>query len=155
MSELLNAELQDYRIYSMSKRPDNLALWANYGSKHTGYCLEFRNQGALFAFAMEVLYGDAAEMDVENPEHRSGYWFFCKRQEWSYEEEVRLVLPRGKGSKVRIEPQWLSRIILGKDMTLAHRRRIREWAKERQPELMVVDAYFDSLSQAIQLRTPS
>lgn len=154
MSKLLNSELEGYRIYSLSKRYDNLALWAKYAGNHTGYCLEFRNEGPLFACAKEVIYGDATEMDVQNREHRSGYWFFCKRQEWSNEEEVRLVLARGKGSKVKIEPQWLTRLILGKDMIGAHRKTIREWAKERQPELMVVEAYYDGFYQAIRLRTP-
>jgi hypothetical protein len=155
MSELLNSELQGYRIYSLSKRPDNLALWAKYAGNHTGYCLEFKNEGPLFACTKEVMYGDATEMDVRNREHRSGYWFFCKRQEWSNEEEVRLVLPRGKGSRVRIEPQWLTRLILGKNIAEAHRAMIRKWAKERQPELTVVDAYYDGLHQVIRLRTAS
>jgi hypothetical protein len=154
MSELLNAELAGYRIYSMSKRPDNMALWAKYGGNHTGYCLEFTNEGPLFACAKEVIYGDATEMDVQDRQHRSGYWFFCKRQEWSNEEEVRLVLPRGKGSRVKIEPQWLTRIILGKNVVDVHRKAIREWAKERQPELAVVEAYYDGLHQALRLRTP-
>jgi hypothetical protein len=155
MSELLNSELGGYRIYSLSKRPDNLALWAKYAGNHSGYCLEFKNEGPLFAFAKEVMYGDATEMDVRNREHRSGYWFFCKRQEWSNEEEVRLVLPRGKGSRVRIAPQWLTRLILGKNMAEGHRAMIRKWAKERQPELTIVDAYYDGLHQVIRLRTVS
>ena len=155
MSELLNSELQGYRIYSLSKRPDNLALWAKYAGNHSGYCLEFRNDGPLFACAKEVVYGDATEMDLQNREHRSGYWFFCKRQEWSNEEEVRLVLQRGKGNRVKIEPQWLTRLIFGKNMTEAHRAIIRGWAIERQPELTLVDAYYDGLHQVLRLRTPS
>ena len=101
MSELLNAELEGYRIHSLSKRYDNLALWANYAADHAGYCLEFANNGPVFECAKEISYGDITQMDVTNPEHRNGYWFFCKRQEWSNEEEVRVVLPRGKGAKSR------------------------------------------------------
>jgi hypothetical protein len=152
MSELLNSELEGYRIYSLSKRYDNLGLWAKYADNHSGYCLEFKNEGPLFAYAKEVIYGEATEMDVMNPEHRSGYWFFCKRSEWSNEEEVRLVLPRGKGCKVNIDPHWLTRIILGKDMTDANRKLIRDWAKQRKPELTVTEAYYDGLHQAIRLR---
>jgi hypothetical protein len=151
MSELLNKELQGYRIYSLSKRYDNLGLWAKYSGNHSGYCLEFCNEGPVFACAKEVIYGDAMEMDVLNPEHRSAYWFFSKRTEWSNEEEVRLVLPRGKGSRVKIDPSWLTRVILGKDMTEGHRLLIREWAKQRQPELNVVHADFDQLHQALRL----
>src|ERR1700680_3757483 len=149
MSDLLNQELQGYRIYSLSKRYNNLGLWAKYAGNHSGYCLEFRNEGPLFDFAKEVIYGDAIEMDVLNPEHRSGYWFFSKRQEWSNEEEIRLVLARGKGSKVKIDPNWLIRIILGKDIADAHRQLILEWAKQRQPELNVVTAHFDHLHQML------
>src|SRR5258708_27812162 len=56
MSELLNSELEGYRIYSLSKRPDNPALWAKYAGNHTGYCLEVRNEGPFFACAKEVTY---------------------------------------------------------------------------------------------------
>jgi hypothetical protein len=90
-------------------------------------------------------------MDVTNPEHRSGYWFFCKRQEWSNEEEVRLLLPRDKGSKVIIDPRWLTRLILGMHMPDANRTLIREWAKQRKPELAVVSAYYDELYQTLTL----
>jgi hypothetical protein len=79
MSELLNVELEGYRIYSLSKRYDNLGLWAKYAADHSGYCLEFANTGLLFERAKEVTYGDSMQMDVTNPEHRNGYWFFCKR----------------------------------------------------------------------------
>lgn len=154
MSELLNSELEGYRIYSMSKRPDNPALWAKYAGNHSGYCLEFKNEGPLFACAKEVIYADATEMDVQNREHRNGYWFFCKRRDWSNEEEIRLVLPRGKGSKVQIKPEWLRRLILGKDMTEANRNVIRGWAAQRIPPLVVVNAYYDQLHQALRLSEP-
>jgi len=154
MSQLLNAELEGYHIYSLSKRWNNLSLWAKYAANHSGYCLEFRNEGPLFEHTKEVMYGDSTEMDVTNPEHRSGYWFFCKRQEWSNEEEVRLVLPRGRGRKVKINPRWLTRLILGKDMADTHRKIIRELAKQREPELTVLSAYYDQLDQVLRLSTP-
>lgn len=56
-------------------------------------------------------------MGVSNPEHTNGCWFFYKRPEWSNEEEVRLVLPRHQGSTVKITPQWLTRLILGKSVS--------------------------------------
>jgi hypothetical protein len=151
MSELLNAELEGYRVYALSKRFDNLSLWAKYAADHSGYCVEFANEGPLFEHAKEVTYGDSMQMDITNPEHRNGYWFFCKRPEWSNEEEVRLVVPRGKGSKVTIDPRWLTRLILGKNMRDAHRKLIREWAKQREPELTVVSAYYDQLHQVLRL----
>jgi hypothetical protein len=75
-----------------------------------------------------------------------------KRPEWSNEEEVRLIRTRGAGPQVKIEPQWLTRIILGKNMSQENRQQIRIWAKLRDPKLLVVSAYFDELHQEIRLK---
>src|ERR1022692_3501438 len=151
LTEILHAELKDYRIYSMSKRFDNLNLWAKYAGDHSGYCLEFVHEGSLFDTARDVMYEDSLKMDVNNPDHTNGFWFFCKRPEWSNEEEVRLVLPRGKGSKVNIDPRWLRRLILGKSVSEQNEEVIRAWARQRAPDLAVVKARYDSVEQTIKL----
>lgn len=151
LSKILNRELEGYRIYSMSKRPDNLSLWAKYASNHAGYCIEFANEGPLFEHAKDVIYGEAVEMDVTNPEHRSGYWFFCKRPEWSNEEEVRLVGSRKGADRVRFDPAWLTRVILGWRMSNDHKLQVRNWARQRKPELRVVNAVYDELTQKLTL----
>ena len=75
-----------------------------------------------------------------------------KRPEWSNEEEVRLLRARGSGPIMEIEPQWLTRIILGKNMSPDHQKQIQEWAEQRHPELVVVRAYFDELYQELRLK---
>ena len=149
LTEILHAELKDYRVYSMSKRFDNLNLWAKYAGDHSGYCLEFANQGPVFEKARDVLYEDSLQLDVNNPAHTNGFWFFCKRPEWSNEEEVRLVLPRGMGSKVKLEPRWVNRLILGKSISEQNETVIRAWARQRIPELPVVKARYDAVDQKI------
>lgn len=150
MAESLYAELDDYRIYSSSKSYNNLMLWAKYAADHSGYCLEFANEGP-FTSAFEVTYADYT-LDVTDLEQRGNpYFFFCKRQEWSNEEEVRILLLRGSNPIVRIEPSCLTRLILGKDMSDADRKLIRGWAKQREPELAVVNAYYDELDQVLKL----
>jgi len=150
LAQSFYAELEDCRIYSLSKRYDNLSLWAKYAANHSGYCLEFANKGP-FASACEVTYGEYT-LDVTDLEQRGNpYFFFCKRQEWSNEEEVRILLLRGSNPIVRIEPSCLTRLILGMHMSDAHRKLIREWAKQRKPELAVVNAYYDELHQVLRL----
>ena len=151
LAEILNRHLEGFRIYSMSKRYDNLSLWAKYASNHSGYCLEFANEGGLFEHAKEVIYGDTVQMDVMNPEHRSGYWFFCKRPEWSNEEEVRLVAVHGTACKTPINPRWLTRLILGMHMSDANQKSIHDWVRQRRPELVVVSAHYDQLDQKLTL----
>lgn len=151
LTEILHAELKDYRIYSMSKRVDNLSLWAKYAGDHSGYCLELLNEGPLFETARDVLYEDSLQMDVNNRDHTNGFWFFCKRPEWSNEEEVRLVLPRRMGSKVKLEPRWLKRLILGKSISEHNEQIIRAWSRQRMPDLPVVKARYDAVDQKLTL----
>ena len=155
--ESLDAELQDFKIYSMTKRYDMTNLWALYADAHCGYCLEFENVGELFQHAKDVNYLDSDQMEISiaDPALLNGHFFFCKTRDWSNEDEVRLVLGRNDGKKkVKIDPRWLTRIILGKEMSDEHREQIREWAKQREPELTVVDAYYDPTQRAIKLREP-
>jgi hypothetical protein len=152
LSKILNGQMERFRVYSLSKRFDNLSLWAKYAADHTGYCLEFVNEGPLFhEHVMEVVYGEYAPFDV-NDSDKSAEFLVYKRPEWSNEEEVRLLRARGSEPYVSIQPQWLTRIILGKDMAADSQKQIREWAKQREPGLLVVSAYFDELHQEIRLK---
>jgi hypothetical protein len=152
-ARLLNEHVEHYRVLSLTKRYDNLSLWAKYAADHTGYCLEFVNEGPFFAEAIDVIYGETIPMDVSNPEYPKNYFFYCKRQEWSNEEEIRLIGLPTTPAIVKIDPRWLTRIILGKDMSPDHEKQIREWAKQRQPELTIDHAYFDELDLELRLRS--
>ena len=154
--QLLDDQLKDFRVYSMTKRYDLTNLWALYAANHRGYCLEFENVGDLFQHAMDVSYLDSDQMEISITDSAllKGYFLFCKTSNWSNEEEVRLVLSRKDGrSKVKLnDPRWLTRIILGKSMADADASQIIEWAKQRQPELKVMTAYYDPLHRAIRIK---
>jgi hypothetical protein len=155
LSRILNEQMGQFRVFSMTKRYDNLSLWAKYAANHTGYCLEFLNEGPLFGeYAWEVMYEEYTRFDV-NDAQRSADFLVHKRPEWSNEEEVRLIRALGSGPLVMIQPQWLTRIILGMNMSPENRRQIRSWSEAREPKLLVVEAYFDSLVQEIRLKTDS
>ena len=57
--ELLETEFKRLternRIYSVSMAADSALMWERYGGHHTGYCLEFENEG-LFSHARQVEY---------------------------------------------------------------------------------------------------
>lgn len=151
ITDQLKAEMDAFRVYSMSKRYDNMMMWAKYADDHSGYCLEFANDGPLFQFAYDVIYENSLRMDLTNPEHRKSFWLFRKRPEWSNEEEVRLAT-RDSRPKVKIYPTWLTKVILGNNMSDANRKQIRELAKQRVPELEVADAYYDPVDHEIKLK---
>ena len=126
--ELLDAKLKGFRVYSMTKRYDMGNLWALYADGHRGYCLEFENIGPLFENAKDVNYLNREDMEIAptEPSLLQGHFLFCKTREWQCEEEVRLVLPPHEGrSKVKFQPAWLTRIILGKAMSDENKNLIR------------------------------
>jgi hypothetical protein len=142
----------------MAKRYDMGNLWALYADDHRGYCLEFQNVGPMFQQAHDVNYLDLKDMEIQitDPSLLSGHFLFCKSREWNCEDEVRLVLSRKDGrTKVKFDPAWLTRIILGKAMSEENKSKIRLWAKERSPELAVATTYYDATQRAIRLRDES
>ncbi len=116
-ARLLNVQMETIRVYSLTKRFDNLNLWAKYAADHTGYCLEFVNDGPLFGNSIEVIHGECDAFHLVDPEQRTPHFLIYKRPEWSNEEEVRLLRERGSKPTVKINPHWLTRVILGKNMT--------------------------------------
>jgi hypothetical protein len=148
MSKALNTELETLRIYSMSKRADNMALWAKYADDHKGYCLEFSNSG-LFAAAQDVSYGDIVDLDPTDPQQINVYFLFQKTLDWQTEEEVRLVAPRGTEAVVSFDPSLLRRIIVGQRMPDTKVNVIQKWANQRSPKLAIVRAEYDAFEHKL------
>jgi hypothetical protein len=86
--ESFDKQLDEFRIYSMTKYYDRMTFWAHYAANHSGYCLEFANDGPLFENVLEVNYLARECMDIliTDPGIRRGDFFFCKTLEWSHEE---------------------------------------------------------------------
>lgn len=133
----LYPQLETFHIYSLSKRPDNQHLWERYAGKHTGYCLEFLNEES-FQPAFEVRYGDIA-LDITNPEQFRPFFLFYKARLWSKEEEIRMITHRNTNAIVVFDPRLLTRLILGMKIAPTDAMRIRAWASERNPPLIVVN----------------
>jgi hypothetical protein len=77
LKEGLTKQFESQRIYSLSKRPDNVYLWKHYAAKHTGYCLEFRHEGVFYP-AKEVRYQEYFEADVAGPTQLIGSFYYYK-----------------------------------------------------------------------------
>jgi hypothetical protein len=151
LEKTVRKEFEDFRIYSLTKRFNNLSLWENYAANHSGYCLEFANDG-VFRLANDVNYEDVPEFGLLDDDQRSGWFLFYKRVDYRSEEEVRMHVPRMfSGGLVPFDPKHLTRLILGKHMPEADRALIREWAKQRTPELKIVTAFWDSDAQDIRI----
>jgi resolvase-like protein/DUF2971 family protein len=151
MSDILFDQLKDTKIYSLTKHPTNMGMWAKYADDHCGYCLEFANEGDFFGQAKEVIYTDA-ELDISKREQIGGWFFFCKGNDWSSEEEIRIHASRNNPHEAIIDPQVLTSIILGWKMPEPDRTLIRQWAKQRRPELTVKTAIWDAYEGKLNIR---
>jgi hypothetical protein len=137
-----------HRVFCMSKRWNNLAMWAKFSGNHTGYCLEFSKTGP-FTTACEVEYTDVPQtMDINDLDDR-GPFCFVKRTEFAGEEEVRIITLPSNNPVVNFDPSCLTRIIIGQAMSPTHEQEVREWAERRTPPLTVNKAYFDVLEQSM------
>jgi hypothetical protein len=144
MADEMYARTERTRIFSMSARWDNLALWAKYADNHRGYCLEFSRAEWPFDMARPVNYGDSYEWDLRRPEDTAFAWTHYKSPEWSNEEEIRVVFhPTMESPNVVIGSNALTRILLGKDMKMSDHEQIIEWAHKRNPALTVMDVQYD------------
>lgn len=145
----LHPILDAHRIFSLAKRWDNMTNWVRYASNHTGVCLEFANEGPPFSSTYEVKYDGQVLLDITEPEQLDTTFFFHKSAGWHHEEEIRIVTHRGCPPTVQFDPSLLTRLILGKDVLDTLRLKILEWARMRQPKLLVVQAAYDDYEQKL------
>lgn len=128
--------LTRFRIYSLSKRPDNLHLWTEYAAQHTGYCLEFRNHG--FGPIWEVRYRDQIAVDITDPCQLQPYFLFYKTKKWFPEEEVRMINQQVSEAYSPFDPGVLTRVILGRNIAPINEAAIHAIAGRRNLPLPVV-----------------
>ena len=85
-----------YGVFSLAKRPNNMALWAKYADDHKGYCLEFSDLSQ-FANVYEVRYAHKVPLALKLArDPGQADFLFTKSFEWSNEEEARiLAMPPG------------------------------------------------------------
>lgn len=104
-------------ITCFSINPRNLLMWSHYANNHTGICFEFEvlRDFLRLSKALTVNYGTTFPV----------YDFFTssdteiiqsvlhKYQDWSYEDEKRIIIPDGSNKWYKFEPRALTKILIG------------------------------------------
>ena len=141
-----------FAITCFSKIPDSILMWSHYGNKHTGFCVEYnfekcKNLDALVNL-LPVLYS------VERPSLPMGLFDFSnpqeiklnnvmdyipelimlllsKSNEWSYEEEWRIVSPQNQLIDGHLSDLHIpSHIYLGANISKENECIVRDVAKK-------------------------
>ncbi len=138
--------------------PHEILMWSHYADRHRGFCLKFSNElskhffvkrkpgdydkGPAILAPSEVKYNNkypVLNCIRDQPAAMAKKAIFRKARPWEYEQEWRMVEINGQGS-LRFPSQYLTGVIFGCRMSDAHKRKIREWCKDRQPAITYYQA---------------
>jgi hypothetical protein len=142
--EKLNKEVRekienDFGIYSLTTKRDNLLMWSHYANSHKGICVGF-NTKILFKHANSIL---ATITYQECLPKRSIFdadeWKFIqqllstKSRVWEYEDEYRLIKINGARKEVFIPLNGLEEIIFGCEIKTSCKEKLKEIIKNNNP----------------------
>jgi hypothetical protein len=146
-------------LFCLTQRYDSLPMWAHYAANATGLVVEFQNLEDVFpGDDTGVLYQPIA---VRYERERVGVTFdprshesifLSKYQDWSYEQEVRVVVPLADCRQVQLadKPLYLldiprmciTRVILGWKMEPPVAESVRAFARDLNSDVKVLHARF-------------
>jgi len=140
-----------YGVFSLTKRPNNMSLWAKYGDYHKGYCLEFVGLSR-FTNVLEVTYAAKVPLALTlRIETGQADFLFMKSDDWANEQEARILsLPSGIQE---FPPDALSGIILGERCDAKDVTSIRGWIDACRPGIRVKKAKFNVARQELEFLT--
>lgn len=140
-----------YGVFSLTMRPDNMALWAKYADNHKGYCLEFSDLSE-FSYVYEVIYSDKVPLGLTSKiDPSQADFLYTKSIEWSTEEEAR-ILSRSPGVHV-LPRNALRGIILGEHCDETNKMTVISWIEKCEANIEVKKARFNSAKQKLEFIT--
>jgi len=134
-------------------------MWAHYAANATGFAVEFAgledeftgDATGVLRQLREVTYAQEIEGVTFNPKSHESL-FFSKYMDWSYEQEVRVVLPladchqhihdQGILYLYNLQPKYIRRVILGWNINRTSADAVQDAVSEVCPNVEVVQAQF-------------
>ena len=145
-------------LLCLTRRSDSLPMWAHYAQNAAGLVVEFRDHldkifcgdaTGILCRPTSVRY-ERARLGVTFDPQTQDSLFFAKFQDWSYEQEVRVVLPLAECRQQKIgdhqlhlfdvNPKCVARVILGWRMGSISIDRVIALVKSINPDVEVVQA---------------
>lgn len=132
----------------LSGTPTSTLLWSHYAAGHTGVAIEME-MGSLTSSFHKVRYSDdltpISPLSLVNPivAWRNELFdniFLRKSECWSYEEEYRILKQTNASFAGKMNPGFVTRLILGCAMNDATKQQWFAWIKEKAPSITVANA---------------
>ena len=137
--DAVNSYLDEIGVFSMSERNDHILMWSHYSKNHTGFCLEFKatSDTSFFGRALKVEYAeDYPEVNFfrSSRDEQMKTVLLTKAKLWEYEQEW-LIIDYETGSGVyTFQPDLLTGVIIGCQMSDKKKEKIHSWVKNREPQ---------------------
>ncbi len=146
-------EIDNVGILCLTENWNNARMWECYADDSRGVCLEFLawdDAGLTFFFgfnSFNITYSDSREYNLlGDPWEQAKTIVLTKSPEWSYENEWRILIRNRLGrctvGDVMFPPEFLTRVIFGKNADEATKVAAKKWirAGRCRPELYQVQS---------------
>jgi hypothetical protein len=146
-------------LFCLSKRFDSLPMWAHYAANAMGLVVEFCNLDQVFQGDETGILRKVTPVKYQremcgvtfDPQSHEAL-FFAKYQDWSYEQELRVVLPLSEcqthfvgGRQLflyNIPSTCIARIILGWHMSSEAKATVQRYVSELNASVEIAHAQF-------------
>ncbi|TSK07302.1 MAG: DUF2971 domain-containing protein [Geobacter sp.] len=137
--------LQSVGMLCFSKSPENILLWSHYASSHTGICIQFESNvdtRSVFMLTQNVKY--TKDFPIINlvkatDDEKLSKGLLTKADDWSYEQEYRLILP-AQQKLVKYPDEALKSVIFGLKTTDHNKDLIKNWIAQRKVKPAIYQA---------------
>lgn len=136
----VQATIYNCGVLCLSERWDIPRMWERYAQDHTGVCLEFlaADEKGLTGFGSDcfrVTYSEQLTFNLfADPWEQAKQILLTKSNEWSYEQEWRIILPAPDGASTagiwQFPPEFLAGVIFGYKADDATREQVKRWLAE-------------------------
>lgn len=122
-------------VFSFAGDPRNILMWSHYSKNHTGVCIQFETARDILTLSNALPVAYTTEYPVvdwvNNFSESINNILLRKHQEWTYEDEHRIVLIGDASTYIDFNPQAIVRIIFGCRASAATHQAIEELLEER------------------------
>ena len=154
VGDMMNQSIQSltsqaHGVACFTPHPDKMLMWSHYGDQHRSVCIGFDSEILLKSPPLNSEGNPLCETIVEvvytstRPDADSKTQYFHKSEEWSYEDERRIISSVKKGQPMWGPGVWaiptaaIREIVLGARMLNRTEQKVVEIAKAAIPDITI------------------
>lgn len=145
VQQVMRKGLNKWGVCCLSEIRDSVLMWSHYADKHHGFCLEFSTEEFYVRLPGNRVTPSPVHYTEQYPiaqiieEVAVKETMLTKAKPWAYEKEWRIITPERTG--LHPFPAYcLTGVIFGCRMPEEHQEMIREWCRNREPDLTYYEA---------------